>query len=393
MGHGERLHALLSASGAHRWINCTPSARLEESVGRKETSVYAEEGTLAHEIAEVLIRRDVLKNLDEASAYVKLEALRKNKLYNTEMEEILPAYVEFCQNKTRECGKQTLPQAERRLVMSRWVRDSFGTADFCCCDPYTGKAAIVDLKWGKGVRVDAEDNPQLKMYALGVLELYKLYDVEEVSVAIVQPRLDHISEWSITTKDLLDWAEKVLVPAAEKAERGDGDLKEGDWCKFCAVLARCPRHHEIAMAVFEDSCGTPALMGDDEIAAVLSSADTIRAYLDAVSSYALERAYNDGVRYDGFKVVRSVTQRRWKDEKEAIERLKSEGYKESDLVKVSLRGIGEVERMLGKSGAGIIGELTVKPEGAPKLVPISDKRPEISASSEVDKAFKDDILN
>lgn len=387
--HKDRSHALLSASGSHRWLNCTPSAVLEEKFGKNETSVYAQEGTLAHEMAEAMLRRHVTGTMTDEEAEARLAELRSDPLYKPEMDGMLPTYVDYCSARLSECGPLSEAFVEERLDFSRWVPGSFGTGDFGCCDPYAGKAYIVDLKWGKGVRVSAEDNPQGKMYALGLVQKYRFFDIREVTIAIVQPRLDSISEWKVSVAELLEWANGELRAKAELASTGSGELRNGGWCQFCAVAARCPKLRAEAVKVFDKSCEDIKLCSEEEVADTLSKASSIRAYLDKVEEYATDSAYNGEAVYPGFKVVRANTVRKWGDKEEALKWLAEMGIKREDALKPrDIRPIGEIEKMLPAPFKPDLAKFLVKPEGAPTIVPETDKREPISASGSARRAFK-----
>ena len=232
--HSERSHALLSASGASRWINCTPSARLEDEYGEHTTSVFANEGTLAHEIAELYLSLDVLGTIDNEDFQESIAAKMGNDLFKEEMLEFVSMYTDYCKAEFDEAKTNdecAIIEIEQKLDLTRYVPESFGPAD--CVVISNGTLEIIDLKYGKGVPVYADYNKQLMLYALGALDAFSImYDIDTVKMTIVQPRLNNISTYSMPVEELYAWADNELKPAATKAFAGEGELNSGDWCKF-----------------------------------------------------------------------------------------------------------------------------------------------------------------
>ena len=270
--HHERSHALLSPSGAHRWLNCTPSARLEEKMPPKPTSVYAEEGTLAHELAELFICHDTLGTLSDDEFSDKYEVIMSNKLFNEEMLDMVPIYTDYCTEEYK-AARASNPSAEMfiesKLDISEYVPESFGSAD--CTIVNDSVMEVIDLKYGKGIPVSAEWNVQEMLYALGMLTKFDmLYDIETVKLTIVQPRLNNISSWSISVKDLIDWATNELKPKAKMAFNGEGELSSGGWCRFCAVKNRCKALYDKQLELAKYDFASPELLTDEQIANVLS---------------------------------------------------------------------------------------------------------------------------
>lgn len=383
--HSTRSHALLSASGANRWMNCTPSARLEERFGEKMTSSYASEGTLAHEIAELYLRRDLLHTIDDQKFATELGKLMVNELYNEEMLDVLPVYTFYCKDRyelAKETNDSVVVETEQRLDLTAYVPDSFGTAD--CVIISNGVLEVIDLKYGKGVPVYAEWNNQLLLYGLGALQKYDMsYNIERVRMTIVQPRLDNISSWDVCVADVRNWADEVLVPRAKMAYRGVGDLKCGDWCKFCSVKHRCRQLYEEQIEVAKYEFKHPELLTDDEISDVILRSSMFTEWINSVIEYAQNLAVNESHAWPGLKLVEGMSRRKWLSEESATRRLleRCPEYSTDEICTTKLKSITELEKLLGKKRFNEVmsGEI-VKPQGSPKLVPESDKRPAIGVS-------------
>lgn len=364
-------HAVLSASGAHRWLNCLPSARLELEFVNNESSAAAE-GTAAHALCEHKLKKAL-----------HMRSKRPVSVYNSdEMEEHSDAYVEFVMEQL-ELAKQgctdPLILIEQRLDFSCYVPQGFGTGD--CIIIADKKLHIIDFKYGMGVLVDAVDNPQMKLYALGALEIYdSLYDIEEVSMTIFQPRRENVSTWTIRVEDLKDWAENELRPKAKKAYEGEGDYLPGEWCTFCRAAVKCRARAEEKLKLAQSEFKLPPLLTDSEIEEVLSKLSDLTKWANEIIAYATDAAVNHGKEWHGFKVVEGRSVRKYKDEDAVAEVAKANGYK--DIFRQSLITLTEMERLMGKSKfEKILGDLIHKPPGKPTLVPLSDKRPAMNVSN------------
>lgn len=364
-------HAVLSASGAHRWLNCLPSARLELEFVNNESSAAAE-GTAAHALCEHKLKKAL-----------HMRSKRPVSVYNSdEMEEHSDAYVEFVMEQL-ELAKQSctdpLILIEQRLDFSCYVPQGFGTGD--CIIIADKKLHIIDFKYGMGVLVDAVDNPQMKLYALGALEIYdSLYDIEEVSMTIFQPRRENVSTWTIRVEDLKDWAEKELKPRAKKAYDGEGEYLPGEWCTFCRAAVKCRARAEEKLKLAQSEFKLPPLLTDSEIEEVLSKLSDLTKWGNEIIAYATDAAVNHGKEWHGFKVVEGRSVRKYKDEDAVAEVAKANGYK--DIFRQSLITLTEMERLMGKSKFDkILGDLIYKPPGKPTLVPLSDKRPAMNVSN------------
>lgn len=364
-------HAVLSASGAHRWLNCLPSARLELEFVNNESSAAAE-GTAAHALCEHKLKKAL-----------HMRSKRPVSVYNSdEMEEHSDAYVEFVMEQL-ELAKQSctdpLILIEQRLDFSCYVPQGFGTGD--CIIIADKKLHIIDFKYGMGVLVDAVDNPQMKLYALGALEIYdSLYDIEEVSMTIFQPRRENVSTWTIRVEDLKAWAEKELKPKAKKAYDGEGEYLPGEWCTFCRAAVKCRARAEEKLKLAQSEFKLPPLLTDSEIEEVLSKLSDLTKWANEIIAYATDAAVNHGKEWHGFKVVEGRSVRKFKDEDAVAEVAKANGYK--DIFRQSLITLTEMERLMGKAKfEKILGDLIYKPPGKPTLVPLSDKRPAMNVSN------------
>lgn len=391
--HSERQHALLSASGATRWLNCPPSAKLEAMYGEKKTSTYAEEGTLAHELSELYLGKDVLKCITEVEFEAKLEKLMAHDLFDEEMLEVVPIYTDYCISQLAEAqttNALAVMEIEQRLDLTEYVPESFGTAD--CVIINDDLLEVIDLKYGKGVPVYADWNKQLMLYGLGALRKYDtMYDIENVKLTIVQPRIDNISSFLISVKDLLAWAENELKPIAELAFNGKGDFKPGDWCRFCSVRNQCRKLCEHHLEVAKYEFAHPDLLSDEEIADVIGRSSKFVEWVSSVKEYAQDKAVKENKQWPGFKLVEGISRRKWLDEDQAAQVIlaKCPELSEDEVYSMKLKTITAVEKLIGKKRfEELLSEVVVKPQGAPTLVPIDDKRPALGHSqAQID--FKD----
>ena len=367
----EKGHALLSASGAHRWLNCTPSARLEREFDDNSGEAAAE-GTAAHALSEHKLRRAL-----------KLRSKKPVSKYDSdEMDNHTDGYVEFVLE-IIEQAKQTCidPKVliEQRLNFSQYVPDGFGTGD--CLVIADGTLHIIDFKYGQGLLVEAEENPQMKLYALGALELFDgIYDIVSVAMTIYQPRRENVSTHTVFKESLYQWADEVLQPLAQLAFDGSGEYCSGDWCRFCRAAVKCRARAEEKLKLTQLEFALPPLLTDAEIEDVLAKLDELTAWASDIRAYALEAAIHHGKQWNGFKLVAGRSNRKYASEEKVAETVKSAGY--HDIYRQSLITITEMERLMGKQKFNeILGGLIEKPPGKPSLVPLSDKRPAINASS------------
>ena len=374
--HSTRAHALLSASGASRWMNCTPSARLEEKFDESSTSTFAAEGTLAHEFGDVNLR---FKNgeIDEKTLKAELKKLRKDKHYTSEMEGEVDKYVTIVME-AFAVAKARTPDAklliEERVDFSHLVEKGFGTGDVCIVAD--GFLDVIDLKYGKGVKVDADKNPQLMLYGSGALRNFDMvYDIHTVNLVIVQPRLDHLSEWKISTEDLIEWGQKEVKPKAAKAYQGKGVQKAGDHCKWCKVKAMCATLAAVNVKLAQHDFKDPHLLTESQVLGVYKQIPMLVDWANAVGKHLLDEAVK-GKKWQGLKLVEGRSNRKWTDEKKVQEALIENLFDEKEFTTTKLQGITAVEKLVGKSEfPTILSSLVIKPQGKPTLVPMTDKRP------------------
>ena len=380
INHSQRAHALLSASGASRWLNCTPSAKLEDTYGEKITSSYAAEGTLAHELAELFLRHDVLDMISSIEFESKFEEIMSNELFSDEMLEAVPIYVDYCKTELLAAREQNIfatLEIEQRLDLTEYVPESFGTADCIIINDDT--VEVIDLKYGKGVLVYAQHNRQGMLYALGALRKYDtLYDITTIKITIVQPRINNISTWEISVEDLLKWANDDLKPRAELAFKGQGDLMPGDWCKFCSVKNKCRALYEEQLKIAQYEFQDPELLSDNEISDVLARAPQFIEWVNSIVDYAQKRAIEHNKIWPGFKLVSGRSNRKWVDENVVAEAIftRFPEATEDQVYNTKLKTISDIEKTFGKKRVSeVLNDVIVKPQGKPTLVPNSDKRP------------------
>lgn len=372
-------HAILSASSSHRWLNCTPSARLELGFGDKESNA-AREGTAAHALCEHKLKK-----------FLHRRSIRPVSEFDSdEMEECTDGYVSFVAEKLAEVLKSCKDPSvfiEQRLDLSSYVPESFGTAD--CIIASDGMLQIIDMKYGMGIVVDPVDNPQLKLYALGALDMLGcLYDINDVSLSIFQPRRDNAGTWTISVSELRAWAEEILKPRAEMAFKGEGEFCSGEWCVFCKASTRCRVRAEEAMKLCEEEFRLPPLLTDEEIEELLPVLPSFKKWAEDLESFALSEAVEHGKEWNGFKVVEGRSNRKYKDEELVAKAAVGAGY--SDIYRKSLITITEMEKLMGKKKfAEVLGDLVFKPTGKPTLVPLSDKRPAMNVSNAMNDFSED----
>lgn len=381
-------HALLSASGAHRWLACTPSARLEMQFP-PSTSTYAEEGTVAHAVAE-LTARYFLGELDEVAYENAIADFEANEYYNEEMRECATAYAEFVLqrfNEAKETCEDPTVILETRLDFSKWVPGGFGTGD--CVIIAEPVLDVIDFKYGKGNRVEAENNPQMQLYGLGAITEYgDLYNIETIRMTIFQPRLSGMMDSSEkSVKELLTWAQKVVKPRARLADKGEGEFAPSEeTCKFCRAKEQCRARTEMNLKLFDES-PDPLLISLEEAGEILSKAGDIEAWLKDLREL-VTKALTSGEPVAGWKMVEGRSNRKFADEDKVVEAMKAAGYDEALLFERKLITLTKMEKDFGKKAVGeILKDLIVKPKGAPTLAPESDKRPEYQFEEQVLAAF------
>ena len=392
------VHALLSASSSKQWLHCPPSVRLQEGF-QNESSVYAAEGTFAHEICEYKVRK-----------YLKERVKRpQSEEFDTEeIEQITDVYAEFVISiieQMKENGCEPLAFVEERVNYSHIAPSGFGTADMLIIgkdENGKGLLHVCDFKTGKGVFVDADHNSQMMLYALGGLAAYGfLYDIEIVRMSIIQPRLDNISTFECSKAELEEWGESIK-PIAKLAYEGKGEQKPGDWCRFCRAKPVCKACADEALALcredfldldagafdtaeesdmtapYEADTQTavfkqPGLIPISELAEILPTLNRISSWIEAVFAFVSSEAINHGVPIPGYKVVEGRSKRVFTDTKAVVDTAVQNGY--TDLYKQTLITLTEFEKMMGKKKFNeLLGEYVAKPPGKLALVPESDPR-------------------
>lgn len=383
--HKERKHAILSASGSHRWIECTASARLEELFPDVDT-VFSQEGTRAHEIAEEYLSYYVL--LDNP---VKLEFdTYEDRVIAEELEPYLD-YIYSLYNDLLVDHPETQIFLEQRLDFSSYVPEGFGTGDVIIT--YDSNIIVIDLKFGKGVRVSANDNSQMKLYALGAMKLFSEFPSEtKIKMIINQPRLDHIDSYEMEAIELLDWANNELQPKAKEAFHNKGNFTPGEHCRFCKAAGMCKARMEETMELAELVKQENAdLMSPEDMAKVLDVSDKLTSFVKAVSDRAISLLL-EGVKIPGYKVVEGRSIRKVTDQDGLVQAITDEGFNENMLYERKLLGISKLQSLVGKARFDSLAEpYLTKPEGAPTLAPESDKRPSIAGGSAHDDFIDIDL--
>lgn len=363
-------HALLSASSSKRWIECPLSARMCERYDDRGSD-YAAEGTETHALCEFL-----LKNALGTEASDPRPTFSH---YSEEMLECAENYVAFALEiiaRIRETCPDPQILIEQKLNFSEYVPGGYGTGDLLIVGD--GTLYVCDYKHGTGVLVEAEGNPQLRLYGLGSLLLFDgIYDIETVSMTIFQPRRSNVATETMPKVDLYRWADEVLKPAAERAFKGEGELSCGDWCRFCKAKAECRKRAEQNMELARYDFVLPPTLEDDEIASILDRLDDLLAWAGNIKEYALQAALS-GTRFDGWKLVEGRANRRYTDEQAIADAVTAVGL---DPFEHKLLGLTAMEKLLGKKRFGeMLGSYVERPQGKPTLVPETDNRSEINTA-------------
>lgn len=388
-------HAVLSASSAHRWLNCPGSARLAGQFPN-QTSPYAEAGRVAHAIAELKARKYFLEPMSTRTYNVQLKKLQADPSYDKGMEENTDTYLEVLKETALAFEKAPFVALETRVDFSDYAPEGFGTAD--CIMIGAGTIVVIDYKNGAGVPVEAEENPQMKLYALGALQVFApIYgdSIQRAVLKIVQPNAGGTKTWETTVKALKDWAADTVMPVAHMAYEGQGGFNAGDWCRFCPAKAQCSARARqmlepepmvgakplLSVAPGETSKKAPALLSDAEVGDVLRRAQTLAAWVEDLKEYALSAALA-GREITGFKVVEGRGSREWNDQDAAFQTLQQRGVAEALLWERKPCSVAGLEKALGKKVFAEAAEgLVIKKPGKPALVPDSDKRPAYNAAA------------
>ncbi len=389
VAHASRAHALLSASAAYRWMVCTPSARLEDKQPDEGSSEFAAEGTLAHEIAEAELLYH-LGRVGQKGHVAKITELAESKYYSSVMPDEVEKYVDYVRDTWKE-AQAVDPHAEilieDRMDLREWVPEGFGTNDVVIIAGET--LAVIDLKFGKGVRVKADSNPQLMLYALGALEKHGLnYDIKTVSLTIHQPRLNSVSEFSLSADELQVWAETQVKPKAKLAFEGKGDFTPGAHCQFCKAAPRCRALAAENLDLARHDFAEPAELTDQDLVQIFDKIDLLTKWAGKVSKYILDQAIG-GKTWPGLKLVEGRSVRQIKDEEAVSKALEAAGLTPDKFTNVKLKGLTDLTKLLGKADfQTLVGPYIVKPAGKPTLAAEDDPRPAITSIEHHAKDFE-----
>lgn len=394
-----KKHALLSASSAHRWMHCTASPRYEESLP-DSTSTYAEEGSLAHEIAELKVNKRFL-GMHGRTFNSKLNKLKQSPLYTAEMDSATDTYIEHLNDIFMSFDAEPTVAVEVRVDFSGYVPEGFGTCD--CAMIGGDTLSIIDLKYGKGCPVSAENNPQMRLYALGALERYAAVygdTIKQITMSIVQPRLNSFTTDTLSVEQLREWGDGVKI-TAQKAYLGLGEFVPGEHCRFCRGRAQCRARANIHTALedFKDcvpagaasaATATAATMdadsplrflSDEEVGDLLIRGQHLVQWYDDLKEYATSRL-TSGKPVKGWKLVAGRSVRKFSNQDAAFEAAKSTGIEESMLYIRKPISLSDMEKLMGKKAfADTVGAFVVKPPGAPTLAMESDPRPPYSSAA------------
>lgn len=392
MGHEERQHALLSASSAHRWLKCTPSAVLEQQFP-DTTSEAAREGTLAHELAELKLRHYFYTNdLPKSKLTRAVNKLKKQELWQDEMLEYTEEYLDYVKSAAMKFEGIPSAAVEKQVDFSAYVPEGFGTAD--CILIGGGVIHIIDFKYGKSPdgRVEAEENPQMMLYALGAYETYKmLYPVHTVELSIVQPRLpEGISNWSLPIEKLLEAGERIRGRAA-LAIKGEGDFApDVKTCRYCRAKGQCRARAEENVRLAFAIGRKPPLITNEEMGQYLLQGQDVAKWLSDLQECALAECLA-GRDVRGWKAVEGKGSREWTDMDAAFSKLEECGINETILWERKPLTLAQVEKAVGKKDfASFVGDMVVKKPGKPALAKDSDKRPAITKKISAKDAFKEE---
>ena len=361
-------HATLSASGSKRWLSCTPSARLEATLPEQKKAHgsfdHSAEGTLAHSLAEIKLRLQ-FNQIGHEEYEREIQIIQTSPYYNEEFESYVDNYVVYTRS---QIGEADTALFEQRVDFSDWVPDGFGTADVVILSKHAIR--VIDLKFGKGIPVSAQDNTQLRLYALGAWSKFKeeYPDIREVSYTIHQPRLDSISTDGTSISKLVDWANYFVKPKAKKAWSGSGEFLPGEWCQFCRAKATCRARSDFNTELAKQDFKEPALLTEEEIIEVLGKAQDLRTWVNDVEEYALEKAVKENVIPSGFKLTTTKTHRKISDNQLAAAVLVEKGLPAEQIWnQPTLKSIPSLEKINPQVTAWL-GDLVLRPEGQPKLV-------------------------
>lgn len=370
-------HAKLSASSSDRWSKCHQAPRFEEQFPEPESSLYALEGQFAHAVAE----QDLAKFLGLQPRILPPELLHFDTPALREHVSIYTRFAKELISEVRRNDANAIVLLERRVDFSRWVPEGFGTCDLLIAS--RGLVFVVDLKFGQGVRVEAQDNSQLRLYALGAVQMFDpIFDFDEIVMTIVQPRLGHRSQEGITKTELVEWGDRVIAPAAILAWNGQGNFAPGDHCRWCRGKSVCAARAQENLQLAKFDFAEPDSLSDEAIAKVLEKAARLQAWTRDVQDYALSQALR-GRKFAGYKLVAGRTTRKFLDPEKVAHALGAAGLNNSDIyAPKELNPLTALEGAVGKKKfVELLGDLIVTAPGKPTLVPIEDKRPEFTPTA------------
>ena len=359
-------HAVLSASSSHRWLACPPSALLCAKE-KDKPSEFAMQGTDAHTLCE--------HKLKTALGQQSKDPVEDLTFFDEEMADCTDMYAQYVMEQlsaAKERCNDPIVLIEQHLDFSQWVPDGFGTGD--CVIVADETLTVIDFKYGVGILVDAENNPQMMCYALGALSIFDgIYDIKEITMTIFQPRREHVSTFTISKEALLSWAEETLAPTAQLASKGEGEYKAGSHCQFCKVKAICRKRAEYNLELACYDFEMPESLEDDEIEVILAKADELVSWVGDIKEYALQQAVS-GKEWKDWKLVEGRSNRKYTSEAAVAAAVEGAGF---DPYEKKLLGITAMQKLLGKSRfEELLAPYIEKPQGKPTLVRSSDKRPE-----------------
>lgn len=382
-------HALLGASSAHRWLRCTKSARLEEGLPDRP-SVAAQEGTLAHTLAEAKARFHFHKaDFSKRKLNGVVKKLKEDALWQDEMDRHTDEYLDYIKSAAMAFESEPYALLEKRVDYGGYAPEGFGTAD--CILLGGGTVHVIDFKYGKGVSVFAIRNPQLSLYALGAYEAYKtLYPIKNIKMSVVQPRLDNISEWSCSLYDLLDWADWMKGKAKLAWEGGGSYFPNDETCKFCRAKEKCRARSDYYARLADDAAGLPPLISIEEAGQRLTALEGVAKYQKDLQAWALSECLA-GREVPGWKAVEGRSSREWTDMEGAFKALMDGGVPEALLYERKPLTLAQAEKAIGKKEfEEMAGGFVVKPPGKPTLAKEDDKRPAITNKITAEEAFKEE---
>ena len=395
-------HAILSPSSASRWIHCPPSALLNAEAPQKDT-VYTREGTLAHAVCELKARKHFLTGIGPKARKhfltgigpkrfkAQMDEFRADPLWQDEMEGYTDDYLDALKDIDAGFIKRPYIALEQKVDFSEYVPGGFGTAD---CIMIGGEVLhIIDFKYGKGVDVSAEENPQLKLYAVGaILQYMTFYDIFTVRMTIVQPRIKREPDtWEMPARDLLRWAEDIVKPAAKLAIAGEGEYAEGDWCRWCAIRGSCRARAEAQLRAAKMDFREPPELTDIEVAEALKLGQRLKSWLSDLEEYALTTCL-DGREIPGFKAVEGRSVRAWTDADAAFTAAKAAGVPEEMLYERKPVTLAALEKIMGKKPfAEALADYVTTPAGKPTLVKADDKRRAITRQPSAEEDFGEQL--